>query len=101
MTEATTADITLNAELRTDLGSAASGRMRAAGTLPAVIYGKGGPTVTVSIDHLEFRRLFQRPEAREEEFNLVVNGTAERVRIQELQRDPVRNFARHIDFIRV
>jgi large subunit ribosomal protein L25 len=91
-------DITLNAELRTERGSAASGRMRLAGRIPGVVYGKGLESISVSVDHRELRNTFSSSAKRAEEFNLVLDGATHRVRIQELQRDPLKSSARHIDF---
>ncbi len=90
-------DITLNAELRTELGSPAAGRMRLAGRIPGVVYGKGVEATPISVDHRELRNAFNTQEKRDQEFNLVLNGATHRVRLQELQRNPVNAMARHID----
>ncbi len=92
-------DITLNAELRTESGSAAAGRMRAAGRIPGVVYGKGVAAVSISVDHRELRNAFNTSAKRTEEFNLVLGGTTHRVKIQELQRSPLKSAAVHVDFM--
>jgi large subunit ribosomal protein L25 len=92
-------DITLTAELRTELGSAAAGRLRAAGRLPAVVYGKGMAPVSITLDHHQVSLAFKTSASRAEEFTIVLDGASHKVRIQELQRDPVRRSARHLDLM--
>jgi large subunit ribosomal protein L25 len=92
-------DITLTAELRTELGSAAAGRLRVAGRLPAVVYGKGMEPVSITLDHHQVSLAFKTAASRAEEFTIVLNGASHKVRIQELQRDPVRRSARHLDLM--
>ncbi len=91
------ADITLNAELRTQTGSAASGRLRAAGKLPGVVYGNGTTPVSVFLDHHEVSLAFKTMESRTEPFTIVLEGKSHAVKLQEIQRDPVRRNARHLD----
>jgi large subunit ribosomal protein L25 len=91
------ADITLNAELRTESGSAAAGRLRAAGRLPGVVYGNGSEPVSISFDHHEVSLAFKTMESRTEPFTMVLNGKSHTVKLQEIQRDPVRRSARHLD----
>jgi large subunit ribosomal protein L25 len=92
-------DITLTAELRTELGSPASGRLRLSGRIPGVVYGKSIEATHISVDHRELRNAFNTQDKRDQEFNLVLNGTTHRVRIAELQRNPVNSMARHIDLL--
>jgi large subunit ribosomal protein L25 len=94
-------DITLDAEVRRETGSRPAGRLRAAGKLPAVLYGKGMDPVQLSLDHHDVRVALQDRTARESELTLNVGGTAHRVKVQSIQRDPVRNTAVHIDFLAV
>jgi large subunit ribosomal protein L25 len=91
--------ITLQAELRTETGSGAAGRLRAAGRIPGVVYGKGDP-VHVTVDHHELRLAFPTMASRASDVSLVVDGTAHAVKLQEIQRDPVKGVAIHLDFVR-
>jgi large subunit ribosomal protein L25 len=91
------ADITLNAELRTASGSAAAGRLRAAGRLPGVVYGKGTEPISISLDHHEVSLAFKTTASRTEPFTIVLDGKSHQVTLQEIQRDPVRRNARHLD----
>jgi large subunit ribosomal protein L25 len=93
--------ITLTAELRTEIGSAPAGRMRAEGQLPGVVYGGGADPVHVVLDHHAVRLAFPTLASREGEISLVIAGTAQAVKLQEVQRDPVKGVAIHLDFLRL
>ena len=95
------ADIILEAQRRHETGSRPAGRLRAAGKIPGVLYGKGFPPVGVTVDHREVRNTFNHAENRTAEFSLVLDGVTHKVKIQEIQRDPVKGTAAHIDFITV
>ncbi len=93
--------ITLNAELRTETGSGPAGRLRAEGKLPGVVYGGGADPVHVVLDHHELRLAFPTMASRASDVALVVGGTTHAVKVQEIQRDPVKGVAIHVDFLRV
>lgn len=95
------ADITLAAQRRTETGSRPAGRLRAAGRIPGVVYGKGVEAFGVSLDHREVRNTFGHAETRAQAFTLMVDGVAHQVKIQEIQRDPLKGTAAHIDFVTV
>ncbi len=94
------ADITITAQLRPLTGSRPTGRLRSTGKLPGVIYGKGDP-VSIVLDHREVRNTFNDVSKRGLEFTLVLDGVSQRVKIQEIQRHPVRHTATHLDLVRV
>jgi len=94
------ADITITAQTRTDLGSRPSGRLRTDGKLPGVLYGKG-EAVSIVLDHREIRNTFNDLTRRGQEFTLLLDGVGQRVKIQEIQRHPVRHVATHLDLVRV
>jgi large subunit ribosomal protein L25 len=92
--------ITLNAELRTEFGSAPAGRLRTEGKLPGVVYGGGADPVHVVLDHHAVRLAFPTMASRDQEVVLVVDGANHAVKLQEVQRDPVKGVAIHLDFVR-
>jgi large subunit ribosomal protein L25 len=88
----------LNVTAREGKGRSASRRLRAAGKIPAILYGKQTSPVQVAIDAPEFRRLlkaiggstaiieFQRPDGRPAISFL-----------QEVQKDPLTDEFIHVD----
>ncbi len=98
-----TADITLNVELREDKGTGSSGRLRAKGRIPAVIYGGDLPPVAISVDDLAVREILKQDAGENTIFLLKLkDSTEERMAmIKELQVNPISGKFVHIDFIRV
>lgn len=92
---------TLSAKLRTeDFGSAGSRRLVRAGSIPAVVYGKGEP-VHVIVNAREFAA--KRSGFGESTLiDLVVEGdTTHQVFVKTFQEDFLKNVVRHIDFYEV
>ena len=98
-----TADITLNVDKREDKGTNPSGRLRAKGRVPAVIYGGDNPSVPISVDDLAVREILKQDAGENTIFLLKLKGTKEerQAMIKELQVDPISGKFIHIDFIRV
>jgi len=99
-----TADITLIVEKREDKGTTSSGRMRAEGRIPAVLYGGGDlPSVPISVDDLEVREILKQEAGENTIFLLKLKGSKEerQAMIKELQVNPISGKFVHIDFIRV
>ena len=86
----------LNVQLRTQQGKSASGRLRAAGKIPAVVYGHTEP-LAVTVDAREFRTAFRRITE-----NTVVQLTmpegVHEVLIKDYQHDNLTGQMVHIDF---
>jgi len=98
-----TADITLNVEKREAKGTNPSGRLRAEGRVPAVLYGGGLTSVPISVDDLAVREVLKQEAGENTIFLLKLEGTTEerQAMIKELQVDPISGRFVHIDFIRV
>ena len=98
-----TADITLIVDKREDKGTSSSGRLRAEGRVPAVLYGGGMPPVPISVDDLAVREILKQEAGENTIFLLKLKGTTEerQAMIKELQVDPISGKFIHIDFIRV
>ena len=89
----------LVAEARDATGKGVSRRLRAAGRIPAVLYGKGAESKAISIDPSALQRLLQGSGAGMNTLiELSVDGTTRTVLVKELQRDPVRGRPLHTDF---
>jgi large subunit ribosomal protein L25 len=98
-----TADIVLTVAKREDKGAGPSGRLRAAGRVPAVVYGGDKPPVPISVDEAAVREILKQESGENTIFLLKLEGTKEerRAMIKELQADPISGKFVHIDFIRV
>jgi large subunit ribosomal protein L25 len=98
-----TADITLIVDKREDKGTKPSGRLRAEGRVPAVIYGGDMPSVPISVDDLAVREVLKQDAGENTIFLLKLKGTKEerQAMIKELQVDPISGKFIHLDFIRV
>jgi large subunit ribosomal protein L25 len=98
-----TADIVLEVEKRTDTGSGVAGRLRAAGMVPAVLYGGDKGSVPITVEEKAVRELLKQESGENTIFLLKLKGSKDerRAMIKELQADPISGHFLHIDFIRV
>jgi large subunit ribosomal protein L25 len=90
--------VTLNATLSRDKGSRNSRRLRLAGSIPAVVYGGGGDTVSIAVDAKAFRTAVSGDQGLNSLINLDADGKHYLVMAREIQRHPVRGTVAHIDF---
>ncbi|GLJ62111.1 MULTISPECIES: 50S ribosomal protein L25/general stress protein Ctc [Microbacterium] len=86
----------LAAEVRTEFGKGFARRLRAAGKIPAVIYGHGTEPVHVALPGHETALIVRHANALLE---LDVEGRAELALVKDVQRDPVRQVIEHIDLL--
>jgi len=92
----------LVAEPRDATGKGVARKLRAAGRIPAVVYGRGTESRAISVDPSALLRLLQSGGAGMNTLiELRVEGTAQTVLVKELQRDPVRGRPLHTDFFLV
>ena len=92
----TETDHKVNAETRSNFGKGYARRLRAAGQIPAVIYGHGTEPVHVALPGHQMLLLVRRANAVIE---LVVDGKEQLVLVKDVQRDPVRQIIEHIDLL--
>lgn len=90
------------AQPRAERGKNAARRLRAAGKVPAILYGLGKDSVAVSLDGKEITRLLQSPSGHNQILNLKVSGgeTAPAM-ASDWQVDPVRGHLLHVDMRRI
>jgi large subunit ribosomal protein L25 len=95
--------IELNVERRSTVGKNEARRSRAAGRVPAIVYGAGKPTVPVSLDRKALSDAFRHGAGENAIFLLKLAGSdqSRHAMIREFQRDPVSRKPLHIDFVRV
>jgi large subunit ribosomal protein L25 len=92
------ATATLGAELRTETGKGVARKLRAAGRVPAVIYGHHREPQSLSVNARELDRLLERVAAGSTVIELGLGGGTARTLIREIQRHPVRRNIVHVDF---
>jgi large subunit ribosomal protein L25 len=95
------AEITVTADIGRPTGSRSSGRLRAEGRVPAVVYGLGKDAVAVAVPWKELRAAITGDAGLNTLIDLQVDGSTELVMVKDLQRHPVRRDVLHVDFLRV
>lgn len=93
---ATETDTKVHAEVRENFGKGFARRLRAAGKIPAVIYGHGTAPVHVALPGHQVALLIRRANAVLE---LEVNGTQQLTLVKDVQKDPVHQLIEHIDLL--
>jgi large subunit ribosomal protein L25 len=91
-------EITLHASTDRAQGTRNSRRLRAAGTIPAVVYGEGVTPLPVAVDAKSFRTAVSGEQGLNTLIDLDADGTKFIVMAREIQRHPVRGTVSHIDF---
>jgi large subunit ribosomal protein L25 len=92
------AEVTLIAESGRATGSAASRRLRAAGRIPAVVYGHGAAATAVSVDGRDLRHALSGDSGLNQLLSLRVGSETHLAMARALQRHPVRHTVVHVDF---
>jgi large subunit ribosomal protein L25 len=92
------AEITLVAETGRKTGSAESRRLRAAGLVPAVVYGHGADAISVSVDGRALRHALTGGAGLNQLLSLQVGSDTRLALAREIQRHPVRHTVLHVDF---
>ncbi len=92
----TETDVKVHAELRENFGKGYARRLRAAGKIPAVIYGHGTAPQHVALPGHQVSLLIRRANAVLE---LDVAGTHQLTLVKDVQKDPVHQIIEHIDLI--
>lgn len=96
------AEITLQASTGRTTGSRPSGRLRAEGKVPGIVYGLDREPQSVSVVWRELRTVLTGEAGTNALIDLHVDGaTGDLVIVKELQRHPVRRDVLHVDFLRV
>ena len=88
----------LSAEIRTEFGKGFARRLRAAGKIPAVVYGHGSDVRHVALPAHETGLIVRYANAI---ITLDVDGEQEIVFVKDVQRDPVRSIIEHIDLVSI
>ncbi|QNA93094.1 MULTISPECIES: 50S ribosomal protein L25/general stress protein Ctc [unclassified Microbacterium] len=89
-------DTKVHAELRESFGKGFARRLRAAGKIPAVIYGHGTEPVHVALPGHQVSLIIRRANALLE---LDIEGKSQLALVKDVQKDPVHQIIEHIDLL--
>jgi large subunit ribosomal protein L25 len=95
------ADNTLLADPRAVRGTRPTGRLRREGKVPAVLYGLGSETLTVSVPERELAHILASESGANTLITLRLDGEEHLALARQIQRHPTRGSVLHVDFIRV
>jgi len=91
----------LAVKTREAAGKGAARKLRSAGKVPAVFYGKKSETLSLEVDTKELNDILNKETGGSTFFNLSFEGKSEQKAaiLKELQADPVTNRLIHADFL--
>jgi large subunit ribosomal protein L25 len=93
----------LKASTREAGGKGAARKLRRAGRVPAVLYGKDMESVALSLDAMEVEHLFQAISVENTIVELEIDGEggSHQTLVREIQSHPYRYQLVHVDFLRI
>jgi large subunit ribosomal protein L25 len=94
-------ELKLKAEMREAKGKGGARKMRAAGRVPAVVYGHGADPLHVSVDSRELFHLLHTDAGMNVLVDMRVDHDHFLAMPREIQRDHLRGLFLHIDFLRI
>jgi len=90
--------IAVSATLRTAVGTGAVNRLRKAGSIPAVVYGKGRDNQNIQVDTKTFTKVIFGSASDNILVNLQIDGAKQLALVQEVQHDHLKGGITHVDF---
>lgn len=92
----------LHATVRTGTGKGAARQTRRNGNVPGIVYGGGQDPLPIQIPYNALLKRLKQGRFLATLFNMKVDGCDDvRVICREVQRDPVKDLPRHVDFMRL
>jgi large subunit ribosomal protein L25 len=76
-------------------------RVRAAGNIPAVVYGAKKDSVAITVNPKHITRILHSDSGHNTIFDLQINGSKEKVMIVDWQYEPMKDRLLHIDLKRI
>lgn len=89
-------DNKLGADVRTQFGKGAARRLRAAGKIPAVVYGHGTDPQHIALPGHEVMLIIRKAN---QVLDLDIAGTSQLALVKDVQKDPVRQIIEHLDLV--
>lgn len=94
-------EVTLDAEARPGTGKGVARKLRAAGKVPGVVYGRGLEPTPVAVEKLALMRAFKTDAGRNVLIDLKIGSDTHLTLARELQRNPVGGAILHVDFLKI
>jgi large subunit ribosomal protein L25 len=91
----------LDAKPRSDKGKGPARRLRAAGLIPAVVYGQKRDPTHIAVDPAAIQKAIATPHKLNTLLTLQLDGAEKRVLFREYEVDPVTRRLLHADFLEV
>ena len=88
--------IRIRAEKRTEFGKGAARRIRRADMIPAVMYGSGSDPVHIALPGHDTMMALKHVNAL---INIELDGGEQLALAKDVQRDPIKAFIEHVDFV--
>jgi large subunit ribosomal protein L25 len=89
----------LIAEEREDIGTGAARALRRSHKIPAIIYGAGKETISISIEEKEVLKYYKQPSFSSTVIEIKLGDKVHKVIPQAVQLHPVKDLVRHVDFL--
>lgn len=91
-------EVALPAELREAGSKGTARRLRASGSIPAVVYGLKTAPYSIQVKESALRAAMKEASGSAVLYDLQVGQNADKVVIRDLQRDPLTSKVTHVDF---
>jgi large subunit ribosomal protein L25 len=91
----------LKAWARERIGTGGARAVRRDGRVPAIVYGDKGEPLPVAVEYTEVLKQLNTGHFQSTVYMLDLDGKKTRVIPRDVQRDPVKDFPLHVDFLRV
>ena len=99
------ATLRLSAETRSDTGKGAAKKMRRAGRIPAILYGRGQEGVSLSLGNKEVSHLLANPGAMTNVLELEITDSGKsskkNILVKKVQKHPFREEVLHLDLLEI
>ncbi|MFM8999203.1 MAG: 50S ribosomal protein L25/general stress protein Ctc [Actinomycetota bacterium] len=95
------AELKLVAKGRTDTGKGVARKLRAAGSVPGVLYGHGATPTPLSVDARDLSKILHTGAGSNVLIDLQVDGASHLAMPREIQRDRLKDIFVHVDFLEV
>jgi large subunit ribosomal protein L25 len=94
-------DAVLTANPRPETGSRPAGRLRREGLVPAVVYGLGSDTMSVTVAARELQHILSGGSGANTVITLKIGSETQLALARQIQRNPVKGTLVHVDFVRI